>query len=169
MLSEEFIIVFDVDGTLTDGKMYYTPEGKSMKAFGCDDWDMLKILHQYFEVYFVSADKKGFPISQKRISEEMGWNLSLVSHFPNKRLEWMREKAAGKKIVYVADGVFDGLIPKSNDLILLTTSDALEHVKQRAYAVMKHSGGSRAVAEACIWMLNWYGAAWERYINEQTG
>lgn len=31
--SEKIVFVMDCDGTLTDGKMYYTKEGKTMKAF----------------------------------------------------------------------------------------------------------------------------------------
>lgn len=31
---KKIVFVCDVDGTLTDGKMYYTKDGKTMKAFG---------------------------------------------------------------------------------------------------------------------------------------
>ena len=32
-VKKKIVFVMDVDGTLTDGKMYYTKEGKVMKAF----------------------------------------------------------------------------------------------------------------------------------------
>lgn len=33
MENTKVVFVMDCDGTLTDGKMYYTKEGKTMKAF----------------------------------------------------------------------------------------------------------------------------------------
>ena len=36
---ENFIL--DLDGVLTDGKFYYSQDGKFLKAFGADDHDCL--------------------------------------------------------------------------------------------------------------------------------
>lgn len=157
MLNKKYVVFFDVDGTLTDGRMYYTADGKAMKAFGCDDWDMLKELHKYFEVHFISADKKGFPITAKRIRDEMGWNLHLVSHMPKERMDWMEATAGNREIIYMGDGVFDGYIMSL--MISITTCDALEHVKSGVDYITSHSGGNRAVAEACIWIL-------EKFVKE---
>ena len=71
--------IFDVDGVLTDGKFYYSDQGKIMKIFGDADNDALSILSNYLEIRFVTGDKKGFSISQKRIVDDMGYKLDLVS------------------------------------------------------------------------------------------
>ena len=34
-------LVIDVDGVMTDGKFYYSVDGKILKAFGADDHDAL--------------------------------------------------------------------------------------------------------------------------------
>jgi len=39
--------IFDVDGVLTDGKFYYSENGKIMKIFGDADNDALSILKNY--------------------------------------------------------------------------------------------------------------------------
>src|SRR5579872_1239693 len=79
------IFVLDVDGTVTTGEMLYSKEGKSYKIFGCDDWDMLAILSNHMKIQFVSADKKGFKITQRRIEEECGYELDLISGLPTLR------------------------------------------------------------------------------------
>ena len=60
-------LIIDVDGVMTDGKFYYTNDGKVMKAFGADDHDALSILKNYMNIIFVTGDKKGFKISKKEL------------------------------------------------------------------------------------------------------
>ena len=44
------IFIIDVDGVMTDGKFYYTKQGKVMKCFGADDNDALKLLSNYIKI-----------------------------------------------------------------------------------------------------------------------
>ena len=82
-------LLIDVDGVMTDGKMYYTEEGKMMKVFGPDDHEALKMVKENLIIHFLSADERGFKISKKRIYDDMKFPLDLVSS--NKRLEWIEE------------------------------------------------------------------------------
>ena len=41
------LLVLDVDGVLTDGKLYYTDSGKEIKAFNVHDGEGLKQIRQY--------------------------------------------------------------------------------------------------------------------------
>lgn len=45
-LSRIKLIIFDVDGVLTDGKIYYTAGGDEIKAFHVHDGLGIKLLHQ---------------------------------------------------------------------------------------------------------------------------
>ena len=38
------VFIFDVDGVLSDGKFYYSVDGKVLKVFGPDDHDALQIV-----------------------------------------------------------------------------------------------------------------------------
>ena len=80
--------ILDVDGVLTSGNFYYSADGKVMKAFGPDDNDALS-LKNYIDISFVTGDKKGFPISKKRIVDDMGYELNLVSTI--RRIEWISD------------------------------------------------------------------------------
>ena len=59
--------ICDVDGVMTNGQFFYSSKGKIMKIFGPHDSDGLKIIREFLKIIFVTADKRGFNISKKRI------------------------------------------------------------------------------------------------------
>jgi len=59
--------------------------------FGGDDWDLLKCFKQRNANTFYTADKERLSITQKRVEEECGYNLSLVSGNPKERWSWICE------------------------------------------------------------------------------
>jgi len=146
------IAIFDIDGVLTDGGFYNTKEGKFLKKFGADDFDALRELQKYIPAHFITADKKGFPIVVKRIEDEMGFKLDLVSHKPKERWNWIKEKYPNNYIIYVGDGIYD-YWPLINSNLGITTSEALFHTQESADVVIDRKGGNRFAAEACLVIL----------------
>ena len=144
------VFILDVDGVLTDGGFYYSQEGKVLKKFGPDDNDALKMLLPYMEIRFISSDKRGFKISEKRV-KDMGFPIDLVS--TQDRLNWIKEKYDIKEVIYMADGIFDYKIMKEAGYSIATV-DSDENAIKAADYVTKRAGGKRAVAEACIHILN---------------
>lgn len=153
--SKEIVFVLDCDGTLTDGKMYYTKEGKTMKAFGCDDFDALRALSKKVEICFITADKKGFDIVKKR-AEEMEIQLHLVSNKPKERWDWIVQNFIGKTILFMGDGINDWYCLEKADMSF-TVKDALDHILEAAQYVINRRGGDRAVAQACLMINGEYG------------
>ena len=72
-------IIIDVDGVLSTGQFFYNQDGKVFKIFGRHDNDGLKIVKNFFSILFITADIKGFKISKKRIVDDMGFELRLIS------------------------------------------------------------------------------------------
>jgi len=143
-------IILDVDGVMTTGHFFYTVEGKAMKMFGPDDNDGLSLLKPYLEIRFVTGDKKGFKISKKRIADDMGFPLDLVSTI--RRIDWIKNMYDPKDVIYVGDGIFDHYVMKEVGYsIAPANSDIL--AKKYADYVTERSGGDRAVAEACLHIL----------------
>jgi 3-deoxy-D-manno-octulosonate 8-phosphate phosphatase (KDO 8-P phosphatase) len=142
--------ILDLDGVLTDGKFYYTSEGKYMKAFGADDHDGLLILSKLMEIQVVTADSSGFEISQKRIQHDMGFKIDLVS--AAERPEWIKERFNVNRTIYMGDGLFDHLVFR-DVFYSIAPANALESTKNNADFVTKNTGGNRAVAEACLHVL----------------
>ena len=144
-------LIIDVDGVMTDGKFYYSHDGKVMKAFGADDHDALSILKNYMNIIFVTGDKKGFKISRKRIVSHMGFKLSLVSTV--KRIEWIKKKYLLDESIYIGDCIFDYLVMERIGFSI-TPNNSNNFTKKHADHVLKRPGGDRAVAEACLFILN---------------
>lgn len=99
---------------------------------------------------FVTGDKKGFAITKKRIVDDMGFSLDLVSTI--RRIDWIAEHYNPKQVIYMGDGIFDHYVMKKVAYsIAPANADIL--AKQYANFVTTRSGGDRAVAEACLHIL----------------
>lgn len=145
------VFILDVDGVMTTGHFLYTEEGKVMKIFGPDDNDGLGLLKSYIDIRFVTGDRKGFSISRKRIQDDMKFPLDLVSTI--KRIEWIKKLYNPQDVIYMGDGIFDHYVMKEVGYsIAPENSDPV--AKAHANYVTKRSGGDRAVAEACLHILD---------------
>ncbi|WOJ89513.1 HAD hydrolase family protein [Methylocapsa polymorpha] len=144
------IFILDVDGVMTDGMLYYTIEGKVMKRFGPDDHDGLNLIKQYLPVQFISGDAKGFAITAKRIRDDMQYPLELVSTIH--RRNWIAERYPLDEVIYMGDGIFDALV-LGRVGYGIAPSNASPLAKSAAHFVTQAAGGDRAVAEACIHLL----------------
>ena len=144
------VFVLDVDGVMTTGQFLYSAEGKAMKVFGADDNDALGLLSPHLPVRFVSGDKRGFGISRRRIVDDMGYTLDLVS--TTHRVDWIAERHALEDVVYMGDGIFDAwVMQRVGYAIAPATADP--HARRAAHFVTERAGGDRAVAEACLHLL----------------
>jgi 3-deoxy-D-manno-octulosonate 8-phosphate phosphatase (KDO 8-P phosphatase) len=143
--------ILDVDGVMTDGRFYYTAEGKFMKSFGPDDSDALSLLRNYVNILFVSGDKKGFEISRKRIEIDMKYPLHSVSTF--ERVQWMLDAGYHlEETVYMGDGIFDAMV---FDRVAygIAPANGFQFTKDTADFVTPSTGGNSAVAEACLHIM----------------
>lgn len=150
MNKKPMVLILDVDGVMTDGRFYYSTEGKVMKVFSADDNDALSLLRPWLHIHFVSGDKKGFPITKKRVADDMGFDLDLVSTI--RRIEWIQERWNPEDVIYMGDGIFDHYVFKKVGYSI-ATANADEYAKSTADFITKRSGGDRAVAEACLHIM----------------
>lgn len=144
------VFILDVDGVLTNGQFLYTAEGKVIKVFGADDNDGLSLLKAHLEIRFVTGDKKGFPISKKRIVDDMGFNLDVVSTI--RRVDWIAERYPLSSVIYMGDGIFDHYVMKKVGYSI-APSNADANAKSHASYITERAGGDRAVAEASLHIL----------------
>ena len=143
-------IILDVDGVLTDGKFYYSESGKMYKVFGPDDNDALKLLDQFFEIIFVSADHRGFKISKKRIVDDMKRPIFLVEG--KKRIQWIKERYKPNEVIYIGDGIFDFLVFEEVGYSI-TPSNPSSLIISDANYVSKYIGSERFVADSVYHIL----------------
>ncbi len=144
------VFILDVDGVMTTGQFFYSAEGKAMKVFGADDNDGLSLLKPHLDIRFVTGDKKGWPISAKRIVDDMGFQLDLVSTV--RRIDWIAERYDPAQVIYMGDGIFDHYV-MGKVAYAIAPANADKNAKQFAHFITERSGGDRAVAEACLHIL----------------
>lgn len=142
--------ILDVDGVLSTGQFYYTVDGKVAKIFGPDDSDALCLLKEKLRIHMLTGDKRGFPITYKRVVEDMGFPLDLVSTF--ERLEWMKQRFNLKETIFMGDGIYDSLVfPYA--AYSIAPANAFYLTKEKADYVTKAKAGEGAVAEACVHII----------------
>ena len=144
------VFLLDVDGVMTSGHFFYTAEGKVMKVFGADDNDALSLLKSYIDIRFITGDKKGFPISKRRIVEDMGYPLDIVSAV--RRIDWIQNLYPVEDVIYMGDGIFDHYVMRKVGYAI-APANADKLARQYAHYVTERSGGDRAVAEASLHIM----------------
>lgn len=151
-------LILDVDGVLTTGQFFYSKDGKQYKVFGPDDNDALALLRDRLAIRFVTGDKKGFEISRRRIVDDMKYPLDLVSTI--RRAEWIAQHYDLQQVIYMGDGIFDHYVMQKVGYAI-APANADRNAKAFANYVTERSGGDRAVAEACLHILQRFFTAFD--------
>lgn len=159
------VFILDVDGVMTTGQFFYSAEGKVMKVFGADDNDGLSLLKPFLEIRFVTGDKKGLPISSKRIVDDMGFQLDLVSTV--RRIDWIAERYDPRRVIYMGDGIFDHYV-MAKVAYAIAPANADKNAKQFAHFITERYGGDRAVAEASLHILERFFTAFDPNVLPAT-
>jgi 3-deoxy-D-manno-octulosonate 8-phosphate phosphatase (KDO 8-P phosphatase) len=144
------LLLLDVDGVLTDGRLYYGPEGELIKAFDVADGHGIVLLRDHVELGVVS----GRPGLARRRLEELGFRHLVFGQ---------RDKLAGyaelaplgfsdDEVAYMGDDVNDlGLLARVG--LSACPTDARPEVRAAVRFVASAPGGRGAVRELCELIL----------------
>ncbi|MBR3230233.1 MAG: HAD hydrolase family protein [Bacilli bacterium] len=140
------MIVMDVDGTLTDGKIYMGENGEVMKAFNCHDAVGVRKLKDKIISVIITGRKSKITLNR---AHEMDVTLVYqnVSDKKSKLLEICEEKSISlDDILYIGDDI--------NDLDCLKVcgvsccpKDAAKEVKNECDFISNFNAGEGAVRE----------------------
>jgi 3-deoxy-D-manno-octulosonate 8-phosphate phosphatase (KDO 8-P phosphatase) len=143
------LMVFDVDGVLTDGSLYYGHDGREYKVFHSRDGHGMKMLQRSgVEIAIITAR------SSQAVAHRMA-NLG-ITHVYQGALEKLPafmqlvEKlgVASDAVAYVGDDVVD--LPVMTRVgLAIAVADAHEDVSKRAHWCTRHPGGRGAARDAC--------------------
>lgn len=151
-------VVFDVDGVFTTGPFLYTVDGKFAKTFGPHDNDGIKMIRDRIKIQAISADKRGFEITKKRIQDDMKISLTLVDE--KERLNWFKNNFKSlDEVIYMGDGIHDAEIFEHVGYSI-APNNAFYVAKNKADFVTNARSGEGSVAEACIHIL-------EKFLNNK--
>lgn len=147
------LVVFDVDGVLTDGRLYYGPDGETLKVFNVRDGHGLKSLARAgIEVAVITG-------RNSKMTERRMRDLGVVHLVQGRedKADALDELLAKLQIrpdetAYMGDDVMDiGAMKKV--ALALTVQDAHPDVIRVAHWRARAPGGCGAAREACDLIL----------------
>ena len=162
------LLLSDVDGVLTDGKLIYSSSGVETKEFHVRDGLAIKLWKQAgYRFGLITARQS--PAVQRR-AEELGVDFLHQSR-PHK-LDVINELAEQEKIdlteiAYVGDDLHD-LSAVAAVGLGITVQDGVDEVKSVADLVTERNGGEGALREIVESILRWTGD-WDRVIESFSG
>ena len=150
---KKLILLLDVDGVMTTGQFLYSQGGKEYKVFGPHDNDGLKLIKDKVTIKFITADKIGFQITKKRIVDDMGFELKLVSE--QDRYEYIEEKYGFQNLIYMGDGYHDVKTLKAS-MFGIAPKNARKEARAASDYVTESNSGEGAVLDACLEIIRKY-------------
>lgn len=160
------LMIFDVDGVLTDGTLYFSEAGTELKAFNARDGHGIKMLRQSgVEVAILSARTSravemravelGISVIEQGAADKGAAFESLVAR--------LRVPAAAAG--YMGDDVVDLPVFKRCGFAV-SVPEAPEMVRERVHHVTRTPGGRGAVREVCELIMRTQGSL-ERVLARQ--
>lgn len=147
------MLVMDVDGTLTDGKIYMGETGEVMKAFSAHDAVGIRKLKEHHILPVILTGRTSNIVSIR--AQEM--NVDLVFQGISRKLDKLQEllqkyHISYEEVAYIGDD--------ENDLECMIQCgfcacpyDAMEVIKEQCNYISSHAAGDGAVREIIDYIL----------------
>lgn len=146
-LAEIRLVVLDVDGVLTDGGLWYGPEGELIKRFHVRDGLGLRLLQQAgLELAFLSGGKGG---AVEVRAKQLGIRHCLVDvrDKPAVLAQLQRDLSISRtQTLFLGDDLND-LVVRSQVQLLVAPADAARSLQKTAHLLLRNRGGNGAVRE----------------------
>lgn len=147
------LLILDVDGVMTDGRIIMDDEGREIKNFHVRDGHGIKVLQRYgIEVALLTGR-----LSQ--VVKQRAKDLDIKEVYQkvyNKREVFekilKKHKLSAEETAYMGDDIIDIPVLKSVGFSA-AVADAVEVVKKSVDYVAKNKGGQGAVREICEMIL----------------
>lgn len=147
------LAIFDVDGVMTDGRLYYSERGEELKVFDVRDGHGLRMLQESGVRLALLTSRSSRAVALR--AENLG--ISLVFQGVADKLATFREllrelRLEAAAASFMGDDLIDLPVLRRCGLAL-TVADAVAEVRDAAHYVTRAGGGRGAVREACELIL----------------
>jgi 3-deoxy-D-manno-octulosonate 8-phosphate phosphatase (KDO 8-P phosphatase) len=147
------LMAFDVDGVLTDGRLWYSAEGEQLKAFHVLDGHGLKLLMESGIIVALITGRDGAVIGRR--AAELG--IGVVQHGVRDKAQALQALAQehgchASEVGYMGDDIID-LPAMQRAGFAASVSNAPAYVSQSAHWVAPSAGGAGAVRDCCDLIL----------------
>ncbi len=147
------LLLLDVDGVMTDGRITFDSDGIESKSFDVKDGHGLKLLQRAGIEVGIITGRQSAVVARR--AAELG--IELVYQGVKDKLVPFNEilekrSLTPEEVAYVGDDVVDLPVMKRVGFAA-TVADAVEDIKPFADLVTDHAGGRGAVREVCDFLL----------------
>jgi 3-deoxy-D-manno-octulosonate 8-phosphate phosphatase (KDO 8-P phosphatase) len=147
------LVIFDIDGVMTDGSLFMGDNGEEYKAFNSQDGHGMRMLQEGGVRAAVITGRSSQVVKHRM--KDLGVSL-IYQGYRDKRpaFESLLQAVALKpdQVAYVGDDVVD--LPIMTQVGLsIAVQDAHPYVKQHAHWITPRNGGRGAVRDVCEMML----------------
>lgn len=155
------LLIFDVDGTLTDGKIYMSDTGEAFKAFNIKDGYAVRNLLPKMNIIPVVITARQSKIVENRCAE-----LDIMYCFQNclNKVKKLHELAREFNINTNENGIYTDIAYMGDDIpdlecmklcgLIGCPTDAVKEVKAIADFISTKKGGDGAAREFVEWLIN---------------
>lgn len=147
------LLAVDVDGTLTDGGVYYSKQGLELKKFYVHDGMGIRLLHQSnIPVAIISSDSSEIPLVR---AKKLDIKYKIIG--TERKLDSLKElikqlNITLEEVAYIGDDVNDIEIIKYVGFSA-SPKDANFLVKKQVDCILDFNGGRGAVRQVCDMIL----------------
>jgi 3-deoxy-D-manno-octulosonate 8-phosphate phosphatase (KDO 8-P phosphatase) len=158
------LLLLDVDGVLTDGRIVYSDAGAESKAFHVRDGSGLKLWRQSGKKAAIVSGRSS-PVIRRR-AQELG--IELVEEGAEQKIVAFRRilletGLRADQVCAIGDDLPD-LPVVSHSGLSVAVADAVPELKAAASFVTSAPGGSGAVREAIEWLMRGQGT-WDAAVE----
>ncbi len=146
------LVILDVDGVLTDGRLYYGPDGEALKAFDVKDGHGIVLLRDRVDFGVISG--RPGRVAEARLRDLRFKHLVFGER--DKLAGYARLGALGipdEEVAYMGDDVNDVPLLRKVGLAACP-ADARPEVREVVHFVTRAPGGRGAVRELCDLILS---------------
>ncbi len=155
------LLIFDVDGVLTDGRLAPGPGGDTEKMFSSQDGFAMKLWRRQGRKIALISGRKSTLVDRR--AAELGLDF-VFTGMEEKLVSYeavlAETKVAEADVAFVGDDLPDLPVMRRCG-VPLAVANALPEVKRAAVFVARRSGGGGAAAELIEWLMRLDGS-WQR-------
>ena len=162
------LLVLDVDGVLTDGGLYYGPEGEALKRFNVQDGHGITLARKAGLAVAILTARTSQIVATR--AGELG--ISPVFQGRKDKLQGLEElldeaRVDASRVAYMGDDLNDlGVLDRVR--LPACPADACPEVRERAAIIASSAGGHGAVRELVEFILKAQGK-WQPIVEQALG
>ncbi len=148
------LLICDVDGVLSDGKVYFGNDGEELKNFNIKDGLGIKLLQRNGIQVAIITGRQSNIVDHR--AKELGISLVFQGRSDKREtFDQLTEQLGlrNDQVAHIGDDLPDLPLMKKSGLGLCV-ADAYDFVRQNADWVTEHRGGDGAIRDVCDLLLS---------------